>query len=140
MFGPWTGRGPVDLARVNAARLGLPVEVRLGDLLGGLDPEETGPLDLIVSNPPYIEADELEGLPREVLADPVDALVGGVGVYRTLFGQVEERSASGAWAVVEVGERRAAAVADEARRAGAAHVDVSVDLTGRDRVVAARWP
>ena len=39
------------VARANAARLGLEVEFRHGDLLAGL----SGRLDAIVSNPPYVQ-------------------------------------------------------------------------------------
>ena len=50
------------LARENAERLGLAVELVEADLLGGL----AGPFDLVVSNPPYVEAGELDSLQPEV--------------------------------------------------------------------------
>jgi release factor glutamine methyltransferase len=130
----------VELARVNAGRLGLTVDVRRGDLLGALTRAATGPLDLVVSNPPYVDAGDLADLPREARADPVEALVGGPRVYSELFDRAAERLAPGGAVVVEIEESQGPAVATTAHRAGAATVAVTQDLTGRDRVVAARWP
>ncbi|MGZ8630110.1 MAG: peptide chain release factor N(5)-glutamine methyltransferase [Actinomycetota bacterium] len=142
----------VRLARENAARSGLDVEVLEGDLLLGLAaagdlgaPDgdghgAPGPFDLVVSNPPYIEPGAYEGLPREVRADPVEALIGGLGVHARLFAQAPFRLRSGGAVVVEIGETQTAAVTEIARAAAAASVQVRPDLAGRDRVVVARWP
>jgi release factor glutamine methyltransferase len=129
----------VDLARANATRLGLAVEIRAGDLLDGVGAELTGPIDLVVSNPPYVDPADLDVLPREVRADPIEALAGGPDVYRRLFAQTARRIAPGGAAVVEIEETAADAVAAEARLAGAASTAVVRDLAGRDRVVTARW-
>ena len=60
------------LARENADANDLRVELVVGDLLAGLE----GPFDLIVSNPPYVDADELAGLEPEVREwEPRAALV-----------------------------------------------------------------
>ena len=128
----------VRLARENAARCGLHVDVRVGDLLLGL--EGAGPFDLVVSNPPYLEPGDLEGLPREVRADPVEALIGGLDVYEKLFAQAPSHLRPGGAIVVEIGERQAAAVGAVARAAAACSVEVRADLAHRDRVVVARWP
>src|SRR5438094_2061890 len=58
----------VALARENADRLGLPVEVVEGDGLEPLSAEHRARLDLVVSNPPYIAPEEYGDLPREVRA------------------------------------------------------------------------
>ncbi|MEZ0233569.1 MAG: peptide chain release factor N(5)-glutamine methyltransferase [Actinomycetota bacterium] len=135
-------RSPEALALTeeNAARSGLEIEVRASNLLTALDLSSTGSIDLVVSNPPYIEDHEYAALPIEVRADPADALVGGVGVYETLFDQARTRLRSGGAAVVEIGERQAAAVGRKAREAGATDVVVLPDLAGRDRVIVATWP
>ena len=135
-------RSPEALALTeeNAARTGLEIEVRASDLLTALDLSSTGSIDLVVSNPPYIEDHEYAALPIEVRADPAEALVGGVGVYETLFDQARTRLRSGGAAVVEIGERQAAAVGRKAREAGATDVVVLPDLAGRDRVIVATWP
>lgn len=135
-------RSPEALALTeeNAARTGLEIEVLASDLLAALDPSSTGPIDLVVSNPPYVEEGEYAALPAEVRADPVEALVGGVEVYATLFEQASTRLREGGVVVVEIGERQAAAVGEKAREAGATDIVVLPDLAGRDRVVVATWP
>ncbi len=135
-------RSPEALALTeeNAARTGLEIEVRASNLLTAVDLSSTGSIDLVVSNPPYIEDHEYAALPIEVRADPADALVGGVEVYETLFDQARTRLRSGGAAVVEIGERQAAAVGRKAREAGATDVVVLPDLAGRDRVIVATWP
>lgn len=135
-------RSPEALAltQENAARTGLEIEVLASDLLAALDPSSTGPIDLVVSNPPYVEEGEYAALPAEVRADPVEALVGGVEVYATLFEQASTRLREGGVVVVEIGERQAAAVGEKAREAGATDIVVLPDLAGRDRVVVATWP
>jgi release factor glutamine methyltransferase len=130
----------VALARDNARSAGLEVDVRLGDLLADIDPVATGPLDLVVSNPPYVDADRYEALPADVRADPWDSLVGGPPVYAALFEQSSARLGPGGITVVEIGEDRGDDVRGLALDAGARDVDVRPDLNGRDRVVVATWP
>ena len=142
----------VQLARQNAARCGLDVDVQRGDVLGwpadAADPSTGhaagrgigGPFDLVVSNPPYVAPDDYERLPSEVRADPVEALIGELDFYERLFAESAPRLLSGGAVVVEIHETKAAAVSEAARAAGATSVDVWPDLAGRDRVVIARWP
>src|SRR5439155_502183 len=64
--------GAVALARENAERLELDVEIREGDL----DVAAEG-WDLVVSNPPYVSPDEWDSLQPEIREwEPRDALVG----------------------------------------------------------------
>ena len=133
----------VRLARDNADRCGLDVTVMRGDLLAGLsDPAAPDPpraLDLVVSNPPYVERHEVDRLPLDVRADPPEALVGGLEVYERLFAQAPLHLRPGGSVVVEIGETRAREVTRVAAEAGGRSVQVRRDLAGRDRVVIARW-
>ncbi|MET0802185.1 MAG: peptide chain release factor N(5)-glutamine methyltransferase [Actinomycetota bacterium] len=133
----------VRLARDNADRCGLDVTVVRGDLLAGLnDPASPDPpraLDLVVTNPPYVEPHELDRLPPDVRADPLEALVGGLEVYERLFAQAPSHLRPGGSVVVEIGETRAQEVTRVAAEAGGRSVQVRRDLAGRDRVVIARW-
>ena len=133
-------REAVELAGSNAARLGLDLEVLEGDLLQPLPPELVGSVDLVVSNPPYVARERYPTLPREVLADPVDALVGGIGVYERLFAQAARWLRPGGAIAVEIGEEQADAVQHAAEAAGFTSIRVAPDLAGRDRVVTARAP
>ena len=130
----------VALATENAARLRLGVSVVRGDLFDGVDAMLCGAVDLVVSNPPYVEPDELPGLPADVLADPEVALAGDVEIYRRLFACAMEWLRPGGSAVVEIGERRGAAVSAAAADAGLREVQVLPDLVGRDRVVVGARP
>lgn len=124
----------VELARANAARLGLEVDVREGDLLGPLPEELRGWVDLVVSNPPYVPPEEYEDLPPEVKADPPEALLGGTEVYERLAAEAERWLRDGGALAVEIHAEAGEAVAGILRRA---FMDVRVrkDLAGRDRVV-----
>ena len=127
----------VTLARQNAARHGLDVEVRKGDLLSPLPADLRGRLDLVVSNPPYVAREEYETLPQEVRAEPYEALVGGTQVHERLIELAPEWLAPGGWLVVEIGADQGATVRAlfEATLDG---VEVLPDLAGRDRVVRGR--
>jgi release factor glutamine methyltransferase len=129
----------VELARANAARLGLAVTVLEGDLLDPLPAVLRGRVDVVVSNPPYVAAEDVEDLPAEVRADPVLALVGGIDVYERLGEQASRWLRGGGVLAVEIG----ATLGDPVVRAlstAFSEVRVEPDLTGRDRVVLARTP
>jgi release factor glutamine methyltransferase len=133
-------RDAVALARVNAAELGLNVDVIEGDLLCGLPAELRPRVDVVVSNPPYVPADELARLPPDARADPTEALVGGPEVYARLLPEAFGWLARAGRMIVEIGERQADDVSEIAVRAGFDHVQVHLDLAGRDRVISARRP
>jgi release factor glutamine methyltransferase len=130
----------VLLATENAAALGAELTVVRGDLLEGVDPALRGWVDLVVSNPPYIEPHELPSLPAEVRADPDLALIGGVHLYRRLFEEARSWLRPGGAVVVEIGATQGAAVAAAAADAGLGTARVFLDLVGRDRVVVACRP
>lgn len=130
----------VALARENAVRSNLDVEVVQGDLLAPVLVAFRGAVDLVVSNPPYVEEHELAALPREVRVDPILALAGGVGVFERLFTQASEVLRPGGAVAVEIGQTQGSAIRAAASRAGFVMVEVDPDLAGRDRVVTARMP
>jgi release factor glutamine methyltransferase len=129
----------VELAESNANRLGLAVTVLPGDLLEPLPPDLLGWVDVVVSNPPYVPAEDLEDLPPEVRADPALALSGGIDVYERLGVQAARWLRDGGVLAVEIDAR----MGDEVVRVLSerfADVRVERDLAGRDRVVLARAP
>jgi release factor glutamine methyltransferase len=122
------------VARANAARLGLDVEFAEGDLLAGVP----GPLDAVVSNPPYVE-DGAQLAPEIVRFEPALALRAGpdgLDVIRRLLPEVGATPA--ALVALEVGAGQAAAVGALMREAGFSSVDVVPDLAGIERVVVGR--
>jgi release factor glutamine methyltransferase len=121
-------RDAVALARENAARLGLEVELRDGD---GAAAAAEG-WDVVLANPPYIES--LEELQPELSWEPAVALI-GQGEHERLA-----RAANARYVVFETGDDQAADVAEMLERLGYVDVAITADLTGRDRVVEGRRP
>lgn len=130
------------LTRENVARLGLQARVAVlrGDLLAAIPPQR--PVDLVLSNPPYIPSAQIEGLEPEVARfEPRRALDGGedgLAVYRRLLPQVRARARLGV--LLEIGHDQGPAVAALARQQGLEEVRVEPDLARRDRVVVANVP
>jgi release factor glutamine methyltransferase len=122
----------LDVARANAQRLGLEVELVRADLLTGVRD-----VDAVVSNPPYVE-DAAELAPEIVRHEPALALRAGsegLDVLRLLVPAVAARGAE--ILAVEVGAGQAAAAQALAREAGFARSERRADLAGVDRVVVA---
>ena len=116
------------LARENAERTGLPIDLRRGDM----DVAGEG-WDLVVSNPPYVAPEELEALEPEIRDwEPHGALVGEG------FQQEVARAARTELLVLEVAPRQAAPVARELRELAYDAVCVTRDLAGKERVVEGR--
>jgi release factor glutamine methyltransferase len=128
VVGTDTSRAALELAAENARRLAIKVELRLG----GIDVAREG-WDLVVSNPPYVRADEWKRLQPEIHNwEPRDALV-GEGLHEQLA-----RAAKTRRLVLEVGDGQAAAVVGALSDAGYAGVRITRDLSGVERVVEGR--
>jgi release factor glutamine methyltransferase len=127
--------GALELARENAGRTGLDVDLLLHDLRDGLP---GGPYDVVVSNPPYVEPGELETLMPDVRDyEPEVALV-GTGATEAVIRGAADALVTGGWLVLEVGEGQAAATAAALCEHGYIDVVTTPDLTRRDRVVEGR--
>ncbi len=75
----------VEVARANAARLGLALEVALGP---GLPP---GDYDLVVANLPYVSEDEKSALQPEIRGyEPHEALIAGPDGLNAIRGLVDQ--------------------------------------------------
>ncbi len=127
----------VALARENAARCNVRVDVRPGDLFAPFAGER---FDVIVSNPPYIPVGELPGLQAEVQREPALALDGGpdgLDFYRRIAAEAPAHLTPGGWLLLEIGSDQAAAVT---ALLASDFEDISVygDLNGLDRAVAGR--
>jgi release factor glutamine methyltransferase len=128
------------VARRNVERLGLEERVQLiaGDLLD----RRPGPVDLIVSNPPYIAADEWASLPPSILYhEPHLALSGGTDgleIIRALLYQSQGLLKPGGTLLMEIGASQREAVREIAETCfpeGGTSIQVHRDLAGRDRVL-----
>lgn len=116
------------------------LELLLSDWFTGI----TGRFDLILSNPPYIAADEMSGLAPEVLLhDPSMALSpGGDGLapYRIIAAQASAYLAPEGRVMVEIGWKQGAAVKAIFASAGWRDLRLIRDMEGRDRVLSALIP
>ncbi|EEE37581.1 protein-(glutamine-N5) methyltransferase, release factor-specific [Rhodobacteraceae bacterium KLH11] len=116
------------------------VEIRQSDWFENIE----GQFDLIVSNPPYISADEMQELspevrehePRIALTDEGD----GLDAYRRIAAAAPDFLTPGGRILVEIGPTQGAYVSALFDAAGLTGTQVIPDLDGRDRVVGARMP
>jgi release factor glutamine methyltransferase len=138
----------LDVARANLAAAGPSaasrVHVAEGMWYEALPTGLRGRLRVIVSNPPYVTAAEFSDLPAEVRDhEPIAALVAGPTGRESLealvAGGLDWLEPGGAL-VLELAPDQAAPMRSAAEAAGYVAVVVHQDLTGRDRVLAARCP
>jgi release factor glutamine methyltransferase len=145
-----TSPGALEVARANAARLGLSGRVRFE--AGTVPAGES--FDLVLANLPYVAEREWAGLEPEVTKwEPREALLAGedgLGAYRALLAPLDEGPAEclrptfsdqavpldrAAAIAVEIGADQAVEVAELLRDAGFPEIEVRRDLAGLDRVL-----
>lgn len=125
------------LARRNAAALGL--GERAAFVAGSWGAALTGRFDLVLSNPPYVEAGAIPDLAPEVARhEPRSALDGGadgLDAYRALLPEVRRLLAADGRAVVELGQGQRSAIEALAGRSGLRPLGCRADLGGVDRAL-----
>lgn len=127
----------LEVAMENAVRFGLSgrVTFKQSDWLHDI----TGQFDLIVSNPPYVDAATYATLQPEVTQwEPEIALTpggDGLAAYRILAAQAPAHLKPGGHLMVEIGHDQGRVVADLFRSVGLHDVQIRQDLNGKDRVV-----
>ena len=125
------------LARENAARTGIDVELVHHDLFAGLPGDAW---DLVVANPPYVRNDELASLGAEVVEwEPGVALVER-GHTEALVRDAWEALRPRGALVLEIHADAAADVVALVEAHRYVEVAVTADLAGRNRVVEGRLP
>ena len=165
IFGADISRPALVVASENAVRLDRAERVKFieSDLLARfLDDDFSGTLDFVVSNPPYVAADEIQSVQREVREFEPRLAWGGLErgdeIYRRLFPQAGRALKPGGCVVVEIGYKMRDAVvslleggvapgfspAPADPKVGApsdvawAEIEVRPDLAGIPRVVSAK--
>jgi release factor glutamine methyltransferase len=148
-----TSAAALEVARINAGRLGLADRVRFFE--GSLPPDEQ--FDLTLANLPYVaEADWASLQPEVTEWEPREALLAGpdgLDAIRTFLAdrvrgcsriaRVTTKSAADAvparqTVALEVGEEQAGAVGELLREAGFAKIETRADLAGIGRIVIGR--
>lgn len=133
----------VSVARANLGGLGMAGgRVRLveGSWFDPLPDEIAGRVDLIVTNPPYVAADEVLD-PSVGEWEPEGALIAGdsgLEAYEIILSRAPQWLAPDASVVMEIGAGQGRAVPELARRSGFTEVRVEADHAGHQRCVVAR--
>ncbi|TBV16182.1 peptide chain release factor N(5)-glutamine methyltransferase [Stutzerimonas kirkiae] len=131
----------VALALRNRQRLGLEnADFRLGHWFSALAGQR---FQLILSNPPYIRADDVHLQRGDVRFEPASALVSGadgLDDIRCIVQAAPEYLDAGGWLLLEHGYDQAEAVRALLRARGFVAVDSLRDLAGHERVSRGRWP
>jgi release factor glutamine methyltransferase len=130
-------------ARARAAAGDDPITTVNADIVHAL-PELDGLVDVVVSNPPYVGAGELELVDPEVRDhDPLLALVAGddgLAVVRDVAATAMRLLRRGGWVVVEHSDRQGESAPEVLHTAGFVAVRDERDLTGRPRVAIGQKP
>lgn len=135
---PTLGSGLLGIAALPPAAQA--VEGDLFDYWRGL-PE--GGLDLIVSNPPYLTASEMEDLQPEVAKEPAMALAAGedgLDFYRALARHYQTPLRPGGTLALEIGWQQREAVSALLQAEGWTQIRCIQDLGGNDRCILAQRP
>lgn len=135
--------GALALAAENARRLGL--AERVSFIRSDLLTEVARAFDAVVANLPYVRSAEIAELQPEIAFEPRAALDGGadgLDLVRALVIQAQERRTvkPGGLIALEIGDDQGSATAAIMTHAGFVDAVIHQDLSGRDRVVAARAP
>jgi release factor glutamine methyltransferase len=99
--------------------------------------------DLIVSNPPYIDATDPRVEPAVRRFEPPGALFtaeGGLAALRVIASSAGAHLVRGGSLIVEHGDTQGFAVRELLQRSGFADVTTHRDLAGLERCTAGRWP
>ncbi|MEH6551440.1 MAG: peptide chain release factor N(5)-glutamine methyltransferase [Pseudomonadales bacterium] len=131
----------VALAQRNGAALDLDnIRFLLSDWYSALAGQR---FDVIVSNPPYIAADDKHLNEGDVRFEPRRALVAldnGLADLRHIISQAPAYLCPGGWLLLEHGYDQGTAVQAMLTEAGFCAVDCRRDLAANDRVSLGQWP
>ncbi|MBR6760475.1 MAG: peptide chain release factor N(5)-glutamine methyltransferase [Oscillospiraceae bacterium] len=125
----------------NAAYHGLEVPFHHADVLDPMTAAQFSKLDVIVSNPPYLTAEDMVQLQTEVAYEPAMALAGGADglrFYQEITALWKDSLRCGGLLAYEVGIRQAEAVGEILKAHGFVEIEILPDLCGIDRVVLGR--
>lgn len=134
----------VDATERNAALLGVGDRVHIvqGDILiAGTNYFPDNMFDFLISNPPYIKTDDLPALSDEVKNEPIAALDGGVDgltFYRAIADGWRSPVKNGSPFLLEAGFDTASPVANLFAGFPFTDIQISKDLSGKDRMISAR--
>lgn len=136
-------KSPAAWPYLTANTAGTGVEAVLADISDYQNTLAPDSVDLIVCNPPYLTAGEMENLMPETAREPALALDGGadgLDFYRLLTTGWAAPLRSGGWLVLEIGYAQAEAVLALGRATGWQNAVCRKDHGGNDRVILLQKP
>ncbi len=131
------------VAQENADRLGAAVHWRLGSWFDIPAAPAPHSLDVVVSNPPYIDAADVHLQQGDLRFEPKNALTDhqdGLSAIRTLVAGAATYLKPGGTLLLEHGFDQAAAVQALFRHHGWTHIQTLPDLAGLDRITLGVYP
>ncbi len=126
--------GALKVARRNAEKLGARINFSQGDLLTPI----SDPLELVVSNPPYVDPADTSTLQRELSFEPQQALFAddqGLALSTRILRQAAEHRAHAV--VLEIGAGQSAELIERAKAFGWKQARARQDWAGHDRILIA---
>lgn len=135
--------GALETARENAERLGAAVEFASGSWFDVDRPSEKCSYDVVVSNPPYIEAGDEHLRQGDLRFEPKNALTDfsdGLSCIRALAAGAPEYLKAGGWLLLEHGYDQGEAVRNILSDKGFARVETLRDLAGLERITLGQKP
>jgi len=134
----------VKLSRKNIKKHELEdsLKVNKGDLLQPLLERNTQNVDIVVSNPPYINDEDMKNLQPEVKKEPELALAGGedgLDVYKKLIPQAGSVLKSGGLLALEIGHDQGQRLKKFIKQTkNYQEIEIKKDYNGKDRMIFAR--
>ena len=131
------------VAARNAASLGAKLEFAQGSWFAVDRPSETQVYDVVVSNPPYIEAGDVHLQQGDLRFEPQQALTDfgdGLSCLRALAEGAPHVLKAGGWLLLEHGYNQGEAARALLAQHGFAEVATLPDLAGLDRITLGRKP
>jgi release factor glutamine methyltransferase len=132
----------IKTARENAEALSLSERVEFFVRSWDDDHHPSCAYDIVISNPPYISDEEMNGLAPEVaLYDPARALRGGadgLNCYRSIIKKLPVFLKEKGYVFFEIGFAQAQAVRGLLEESGYTVIETATDLGGHDRCIIAQ--
>lgn len=128
----------LDIAKINVETYDLSKRIKLiqSDLLENIPPKK---FDIITANPPYITANELEALEKDILRyEPLLALSGGndgLEFYRSILQKAVDYLNNNGYLIFEIGHLQGKKVKELMLKSGFTGVQIIQDYAHNDRVV-----
>lgn len=129
----------LEIAKINAEKNDVNINCIQSDMFEKFNEMQNLKFDVIVSNPPYIETDNLETLPKEVQAEPKLALDGGkdgLRFYKEIANKGYMYLKDKGYILIEIGYNQNKTVPDLFKNKNEYNnIEIFKDLSNIDRVI-----